>query len=150
MEQCLNTLVNISLRVKNYVSLFNSFPTFPFLNRPVNSLHYHYFLYLTLTNLFYLPVSPPNTTNPIFSFYVSFPTYPSTSPLNHPSFSLKYRFSTSFFSCCLQIPFDAEEIRRALIAVHNFAVPQIKVFFSFSLFSQIYLTVWQQCFQCGQ
>ncbi|XP_035764348.1 otoferlin isoform X2 [Neolamprologus brichardi] len=27
----------------------------------------------------------------------------------------------------LQIPFDAEEIRRALIAVHNFAVPQIKI-----------------------
>ncbi|XP_061563483.1 otoferlin isoform X3 [Cololabis saira] len=27
----------------------------------------------------------------------------------------------------LQIPFDTEEIRRALIAVHNFAVPQIKV-----------------------
>ncbi|KAM4529503.1 otoferlin isoform 5-T5 [Fundulus diaphanus] len=27
----------------------------------------------------------------------------------------------------LQIPFDAEEIRRALIAVHDFAVPQIKV-----------------------
>ncbi|KAK2856173.1 hypothetical protein Q5P01_004908 [Channa striata] len=27
----------------------------------------------------------------------------------------------------LQIPFDSEEIRRALIAVHNFAVPQIKV-----------------------
>ncbi|XP_054872216.1 otoferlin isoform X18 [Amphiprion ocellaris] len=27
----------------------------------------------------------------------------------------------------LQIPYDAEEIRRALIAVHNFAVPQIKI-----------------------
>ncbi|XP_070843942.1 otoferlin isoform X13 [Chaetodon trifascialis] len=27
----------------------------------------------------------------------------------------------------LQIPFDGEEIRRALIAVHNFAVPQIKI-----------------------
>ncbi|XP_078029970.1 otoferlin isoform X4 [Epinephelus lanceolatus] len=27
----------------------------------------------------------------------------------------------------LQIPFNAEEIRRALIAVHNFAVPQIKI-----------------------
>uniref|UniRef100_A0A3Q3ICV1 Otoferlin n=1 Tax=Monopterus albus TaxID=43700 RepID=A0A3Q3ICV1_MONAL len=27
----------------------------------------------------------------------------------------------------LQIPFDAEEIRQALIAVHNFAVPQIKI-----------------------
>ncbi|XP_047430131.1 otoferlin isoform X4 [Mugil cephalus] len=27
----------------------------------------------------------------------------------------------------LQIPFDSEEIRRALIAVHNFAVPQIKI-----------------------
>ncbi|XP_077949255.1 otoferlin isoform X3 [Gasterosteus aculeatus] len=27
----------------------------------------------------------------------------------------------------LQIPFDAEAIRRALIAVHNFAVPQIKI-----------------------
>ncbi|KAM6915643.1 otoferlin isoform 4-T4 [Xenentodon cancila] len=27
----------------------------------------------------------------------------------------------------LQIPFDTEEIRRALIAVHNFAVPQIKI-----------------------
>ncbi|XP_077442838.1 otoferlin isoform X1 [Stigmatopora argus] len=27
----------------------------------------------------------------------------------------------------LQVPFDGEEIRRALIAVHNFAVPQIKI-----------------------
>ncbi|XP_061126606.1 otoferlin isoform X4 [Syngnathus typhle] len=27
----------------------------------------------------------------------------------------------------LQIPFDGEEVRRALIAVHNFAVPQIKI-----------------------
>ncbi|KAK7907658.1 hypothetical protein WMY93_016270 [Mugilogobius chulae] len=27
----------------------------------------------------------------------------------------------------LQVPFDSEEIRRALIAVHNFAVPQIKI-----------------------
>lgn len=32
-----------------------------------------------------------------------------------------------FFSCYQQIPFNSEEIRRALIAVHNFAVPQIKV-----------------------
>jgi hypothetical protein len=30
----------------------------------------------------------------------------------------------------LQIPYDHEEIRRALIAVHDFAVPQIKVLFS--------------------
>lgn len=39
--------------------------------------------------------------------------------------------SVSFFSfflpCYQQIPFNSEEIRRALIAVHNFAVPQIKV-----------------------
>lgn len=36
--------------------------------------------------------------------------------------------SFSFFiSCYQQIPFNSEEIRRALIAVHNFAVPKIKV-----------------------
>lgn len=38
-----------------------------------------------------------------------------------------------FPSYCLQIPYNSEEIRRALIAVHNFAVPQIKVLFSFLL-----------------
>lgn len=34
---------------------------------------------------------------------------------------------------CPKIPYNSEEIRRALIAVHNFAVPQIKVLFSFLL-----------------
>lgn len=36
-------------------------------------------------------------------------------------------------SCCPQVPYNEEEIRRALIAVHNFAVPQIKVPSSFIL-----------------
>lgn len=61
-------------------------------------------------------------------------------PLTYSSVLFLYwniHFSLSSFcasSCCLQIPFDEEAIRRALIAVHNFAVPQIKVFFSFLLF----------------
>lgn len=50
-------------------------------------------------------------------------------------------FFLSASSCCLQIPFDTEEIRRALIAVHNFAVPQIKVLFSFSLFIPLHPTL---------
>lgn len=51
----------------------------------------------------------------------------------NPSFLLPPSVSVSSFSfsCCQQIPFNSEEIRRALIAVHNFAVPQIKVLLSF-------------------
>lgn len=48
-------------------------------------------------------------------------------PLSPPSCSI------------LQIPYNSEEIRRALIAVHNFAVPRIKVLSSFpssSIFPQ--------------
>lgn len=45
-------------------------------------------------------------------------------------------------SCCLQIPYNSEEIRRALIAVHNFAVPQIKVLSSFLLHSTFSPLLW--------
>ena len=59
-------------------------------------------------------------------------TCPSTYMFTFSPFSCEisiwsFSFSFSASSCCLQIPFDEEAIRRALIAVHNFAVPQIKV-----------------------
>lgn len=54
------------------------------------------------------------------------------------SFNFSF-FSSSSSSCFLQIPFDGEEIRRALIAVHSFAVPQIKVLFSSSFPSTVLL-----------
>ena len=75
-----------------------------------------------LTALFFIVSSPP----------CHHATYPSTYMFTFSPFSCEisiWSFSFSFCasSCCLQIPFDEEAIRRALIAVHNFAVPQIKV-----------------------
>ena len=59
-------------------------------------------------------------------------TLPQSSYLLFLLFPAKYPFLPLVPSSrCLQIPYDSEEIRRALIAVHNFAVPQIKVLFSF-------------------
>lgn len=120
---------------------------FTYLHYPSTS-NITYSLFLIIYSLC---MSPPALLHYHFHLFPLLPSFSSASIHLHIHFTSTLHqtiyhvwcllFSLCASSCCLQIPFDTEEIRRALIAVHNFAVPQIKVLFSFSLFIPLHPTL---------
>lgn len=103
--------------------------------------HKNFYSLFIITMQFFLPFPPLSicisTVLHVSSATMS-PPFPSIHlHILYSSFLLSpvkcYLSPSCASSCCLQIPFNEEEIRRALIAVHNFAVPQIKVLSSFIL-----------------